>query len=155
MPWSHELRRQKFPPFLQPVSSLTETFCVDCSCAPIWQPSPALASWRGSSPVWPSSIKTDTWTAGEPDVEESRIKRNCAFTTKITGKQHWLVQHGYRSKGALKLFSWYDFLLCFCRFWFFGSRIKAQKLLKHWNDPKFGEYFRYALLIQIKWILDK
>lgn len=47
------------------LSALSETFCVVCCYAPIWQPSLGLVNCRGSSPVWPSTIRTDTWTAGE------------------------------------------------------------------------------------------
>lgn len=75
------LRCQTIPSSLQPLSSPTETCCVDCSCALIWQPSRALASCRGSSPAWPSSIRTDTWTAGVPDVEGSKIQRKwCVYS---------------------------------------------------------------------------
>lgn len=43
----------------------SEMFCVVCCCAPIWQLSRGLAKCRGSSPVWQSTTRTDTWTAGE------------------------------------------------------------------------------------------
>lgn len=86
------------------LSHLSEMFCVDCYCAPIWQPSRALVSCRGNSPVWPSSIRTDTWTAGEPGVKKGKIKVECS----------WLVQQGCRSflhssrNSLISHFIWYN-----------------------------------------------
>ena len=101
-----ELRGRKIATFLtSALTPPTETSCVGCCCAPIWQPSRALASCRGRLPVWPSSTRTDTWTAGE--VEESKVKRSDAFQAHQGCRSNYKDLPDRILAGFDSLFQWY------------------------------------------------